>query len=240
MHKEEGSIYSLGTINSSFSLLPMLLVFHLACSTLKENKGLVCKKSCQFKEKECLERCELSHKSYNNSRGLMAFLSNVFSLCIGTRVFLKYKSGVFFLKSSKSDTFPKQKNIILTFRGFQIGKPPISLGVAILNIGEAFGYGARVNQQSPMHKFVVLSTRWPTFLHLAANEVHHSPFYLFFVADHCILFYFILLFDRFLLGPNLIAILLPFYFHKYCTHLGTLLFTSILTQLPFSPKYHND
>jgi hypothetical protein len=49
-----------------------------------------------------------------------------------------------------------------------------------------------VNQQSPVHKFVVLSTRWPTFLHLAPDEVHHNSFKFFFVANHCILFYFVL------------------------------------------------
>jgi len=41
-----------------FQLASYVSIFHLACSTLKENKSLVCKKSCQLKvgKKKCLEK----------------------------------------------------------------------------------------------------------------------------------------------------------------------------------------
>jgi hypothetical protein len=62
-----------------------------------------------------------------------------------------------------------------------------------------------------MHQLVVLSTRWAEFFHSMLDGVHHSS--IFFVVDHCILFYFIFVLGHFFLGPDLT--------HNYSTHLPT-------------------
>jgi hypothetical protein len=74
---------------------------------------------------------------------------------------------------------------------------------------------ARVNQQPSIHQLAILLTGWAAFFHLAPDRVHHSPF--FFVADHCILLYFLVL-DCFSSGPDLT--------HSYPTHFPILVSTA--------------